>query len=396
VTDLEKQKRAAALRIARLMFAVSGLSSAAVALLIGLGDRRYLPIAAGLAAGVGVAWWLAGVLARRRIDPAWLLGLAVLNLLLVLPELGLRAAGFRYESGIEFGYPRPSHFVAFEPHERLFWTLRPGSQDVNSWGFPGPEIEFPKPEGLRRIVVLGDSCSQNGYPNELEAMLDRPGAPVDVVTLAIAGYSSHQGRLLAAEHGRALEADVALVYYGWNDHWQAWGEPDARKRIAPTDSAIGDLHARLLSASRLVGFLEWMASGLRGDRRVQSGELRVPPAQYRNNLEAIVSALAAAGTRIVLITAPTSYYRLGVPEHVTEAGLAREAATAVTLHRDYNAIVRAVAAEQRVELLDLESRFDALDDQELRAIFLDDGIHFTAEGHRRVAREVAGVLGEGP
>jgi lysophospholipase L1-like esterase len=393
---LEEQERAAGVRIARLILAVSGLSSVAVALLIGLHDRSYLVIAAGLAAAVGIAWGLAGVLARRGFDPGWLLGLAMLNLLLLLPELGLRATGFRYESGIEFGYPRPSHFVAFEPHERLFWTLRPGSQNVNSWGFPGPEIELPKPEGVRRIVVLGDSCSQSGYPNDLEAMLDRPGVPVEVVILAIAGYSSHQGRLLAAEHGRALEADVALVYYGWNDHWQAWGEPDASKRVTASASAIGEIHAWLLSTSRLVGFAEWMASGLRGDRRVQSGELRVSAPRYRSNLEAIVSALAAAGTRIVLITAPTSYYRFGVPGHVTEEGLARDAATAVTLHREYNAILRAVAAERRVELLDLEGRFDALDDRELRAIFRDDGIHFTAEGHRRVAREVAEVLGEGP
>src|SRR5258706_2250492 len=53
---------------------------------------------------------------KHALGPA--LALVTLNLLLVIPELTLRAVDFRYESGLQFGYPRPIHFARFLPHCR--------------------------------------------------------------------------------------------------------------------------------------------------------------------------------------------------------------------------------------------------------------------------------------
>lgn len=383
-------------RIARLILLVSLVPALLLTLVTGLSDPRYLQVTAGLGVGLALVWWMASPLAARGWNPNWLLVLASANFFLLTPELALRAAGFRYESGIEFGYPRPSHFIGFEPHPKLFWTLRPGSEGVNSWGFPGREVAIPKPEGTRRIIVLGDSCSQSGYPTELERMLNDGSSvrflPVEVVILAISGYSSHQGRFLVEQHGRNLEADVALVYFGWNDHWRAWGEPDAEKSVVLPESMIGSLHARLLRASRLVGFAEWMRDGVRGDQRTLSDSVRVRSNRYRENLERIAISLAAAGTQVVFVTAPTSYYRFGVPDQVVEAGLARSNERAVGLHREYNDIVREVAARQGAGLIDLEARMDALSDDELREVFRLDGIHFRPAGHAYVAGVIEAFL----
>ncbi len=107
----------------------------------------------------------------------WSLTLATLNLFLVVPELGLRAADFRAESGIQFGYPRPTEFMRFAPDERLFWKLPPSNQNVNSLGFPGDEIPSPKPAGRYRVMFLGDSCTQQGYPDFVELFLNEGPGP---------------------------------------------------------------------------------------------------------------------------------------------------------------------------------------------------------------------------
>ncbi len=119
-------------RIARLILLVSLVPALLLTLVTGLSDPRYLQVTAGLGVGLALVWWMASPLAARGWNPNWLLVLASANFFLLTPELALRAAGFRYESGIEFGYPRPSHFVAFEPHRKLFWTLRPGSEGGRS------------------------------------------------------------------------------------------------------------------------------------------------------------------------------------------------------------------------------------------------------------------------
>ena len=94
----------------------------------------------------------------------WLLAFATLNLFLIVPELALRATGFRGEAGIQFVYPRPHEFVKFDPDERLFWKLRSTDRNVNSLGFPGKEIVTPKPDHRYRILFLGDSCINKAIP----------------------------------------------------------------------------------------------------------------------------------------------------------------------------------------------------------------------------------------
>ena len=396
MSDSEEHRARGGVRIARWILGLSLVPGCLLALFTARVDIRYMGVAillAALGAGIG---WLAPRLVGARAAERGLLVLASLNLVLLAPELALRSSGFRYESGIEFGYPRPTHFVALEPHPEFFWTLRPGSEGVNSWGFPGAEIALPKRAGVQRIAVFGDSCSQTGYPEELERLLDEGAAAGDarteVIRLAVSGYSSHQGRRIAERHAARLEADLALVYFGWNDHWRAWGEPDHEKRIALPEGRLGATHALLLRSLRVIGFAQWLRDGLAGERRERSGGVRVPPDRYRENLAAIVDVLRGAGSDVVLLTAPTSYARLGVPYYVVESGLSESAERAVLLHREYNEIVRRVAAERHVGLVDLASRAERLPDQGLREFFLLDGIHFTPRGATWIAETIADHL----
>jgi lysophospholipase L1-like esterase len=313
----------------------------------------------------------------------------------VVPELALRVVGFRGESGIQFGYPRPENFVALEPDPRLFWKLRPSSPNVNSLGFPGHEIAVPKPRDRYRILFLGDSCTQQGYPDIVEVLLNGSHADkdrrIESITLAVSGYSSHQGRVLAELYGERLEPDLAVVYFGWNDHWQAYQAVDSQ-RVAPAPPSPLAKRLAFFQQSRLVQGLESLSASL-GSANKPIGDVRVPRAQYQENLLAIQRIFERRRVPVVFISAPTSHYRLGVPDYLVERHFVPDKPFSVAIHRDYNQIVRAVAAGAPGSyLLDLEREFESRED--LEAIFTRDGIHFTPPGLALVAKRVSEFLEE--
>lgn len=346
------------------------------------------------------SWWLAvaacavlglaGALALRagrRAGP-WL-ALAVVNLALLVPELGLRVAGFRDVARVEFGYPEPEQLTELVPDRQLFWKLPSDDSLVNSLGFFGPEPVVPKPRGVLRIVYLGDSCSQQGYPNawpELatRALGSRAAGPVDEVNLAMSGYSSHQGRALAEQQLARLEPDLVAVYFGWNDHWLAWGATDEHKRIDPD-------YEELRRELRLLQLLQQIATSLGGGAEPLD-EVRVPLARYRENQRAICELAASAGARVILITAPSAIDLKGVAEHLLTRPFVRDAATLERLHREYNQAVREVANERGALLLDLERELEARMDRD--ALFLRDGIHLSEAGIVAVAARFAAFVRE--
>jgi lysophospholipase L1-like esterase len=338
---------------------------------------------------------LRGPLVTSKGFVGWMLALATLNFVVVVPELALRVAGFRGEAGIQFGYPRPQEFMAFDADPRLFWKLRSSNRNVNSLGFPGHEITIPKPKDHYRILFLGDSCTQQGYPDIVEVLLNGGHAGnakrVESITLAVSGYSSYQGRVLAELYGERLEPDLAVVYFGWNDHWQAYQAVDSQ-RVAPEPPSAWAKRLAVFQQSRVLQGLESLLASLKGSNK-PLGEVRVPRAQYQENLRTIQRIFEKRGVPVVFISAPTSHYRLGVPDYLVEQNFVPDKSFSVTMHRSYNETVREVAAGVPGSyLLDLEHELESRED--LDAIFLRDGIHFTPAGLALVARRVTDFLGE--
>jgi len=366
----------------RSVFLGSLLISIVLCVLLIPGDPRGYTIALAALGAVAAA----GLSAPKRAGRL-LLSLGVLNLVTVVPELGLRVAGFTYTSGIQFGYPTPDLFWQLVPDEELFWLLPTEDPQVNSLGFLGREPQVPKPEGTVRILFLGDSCSQQGhpesYPDIVEHLLRRAEVPLDAVNLSMAGYGSHQGRALAAAQGARLEPDLVVVYYGWNDHWLAYGAIDREKRGALRNE-------QLYRRSHLLQGLRQLAvnAGLTGTPEPLDA-VRVPAAHYRENLEAIV---ARFDVPVILITAPTSHRKLGVPDYLVDEGFARDKAAVLALHAEYNAIAREVAAATGAHLLDLDAAFEL--EVDLRATFTEDGIHLSEPGRWTLARHLVDFVTE--
>lgn len=330
-----------------------------------------------------------------------LLSLGTLVLALAIPEIGLRIAGFHFEPGIEFGFPRPVAMAKFAPDDKLFWKLRSGEDAVgqkwvgNSKGFPGPEWVIPKPPGVRRILFVGDSCTFLGYPEftlaDLRQAEPSDAPPVEGVILAIPGYSSHQGRVAAEMYGRDLDPDVVVVYFGWNDHWLAYGGIDSQKKVVVSTSPAGRMLARATRDLRLLQAMNWLRQRASGADHPLD-ELRVPIDEYAANLTAIDQVFKEHGKPVVFVTAPTSHYRLGVPPYLLLLHFVADSESAIRLHRAYNEVVRETARRTGAVLLDLEAEAEAR--QDLDTLFIADGIHFTDAGNAWVGGRVAQCIEE--
>jgi lysophospholipase L1-like esterase len=348
----------------------------------------------------GVAGWLVArppELVRSRRLPGVLAMLSALAFFVAVPELCLRAAGFRFESGVIEFAPFPAAFARYAPDAVLLWRWDPQYR-LNSYGYPADEPRVPKPRDVFRILHLGDSCSYAeigpspppNYPALADAMLapigSRIGQRVDTVNLALPGYSSHQGRMLANRYGQRLQPDLVVVYFGWNDHWPAFGAVDADKKVAVTTGQLARASARVTQEVRLVQALAWFLARVRGPQ-VPIDALRVPIDAYTTNLEWIGDHFTRLGAIPLFITAPTSHYRLGVPQGLVRANFGPDGKTILARHREYNERVRALTKRHGWHLLDLEREMDGA--ERIDRLFVNDGIHFSTAGKAYVASELS-------
>src|SRR5215813_2613518 len=135
----------------------------------------------------------------------------------------------------------------FEGDPLLLWRLRPNLDHVvwdftvlsnNAQHYRSDYAIGRKPPGGIRIVCLGDSVTF-GYrvpvvwpdkPNDdnrewlpfpmlLEQQLRaaNPGRTIEAITMAVPGYTSHQGMAWLRRDIDALQPDLLIVSFGWND-----------------------------------------------------------------------------------------------------------------------------------------------------------------------------------
>lgn len=116
---------------------------------------------------------------------------------------------------------------------RLVYELRPGVKlseeiQINSHGFRDAEFSHEKPEGVYRIVVIGDSVTfgwlqgqDEIYPEILERRLNETapaGRRYEVFNLGVGGYNAAQELELLRSKGMAYHPDLVLVGYCSNDN----------------------------------------------------------------------------------------------------------------------------------------------------------------------------------
>lgn len=94
---------------------------------------------------------------------------------------------------------------------------------MNAQGFRGEPVEYPKPEGVHRIIALGDSVTLGtGVPADqtwaahLESQLDSPDAPVEVINAGLPALDLSQIELELRTRWRDMDPDELVLVISGN------------------------------------------------------------------------------------------------------------------------------------------------------------------------------------
>lgn len=197
---------------------------------------------------------------RRRLWPKVLLLLGTLALTLfgvdrLIEMLNLFGVHYARESNryrgnlTEMVFQRPDGSLDLDGE---LFKQKPGASTkfcdfevkINSLGFRGPEVEQEKPDGVYRIVALGDSVTfgwgvndEHTYIRRLEVELNRQiqGRRFEVINTGHPMYDTVQEHAMLQRHAMALKPDLVILIYVVND-------------IDPTRKVVEDYVAVLAKA----------------------------------------------------------------------------------------------------------------------------------------------------
>jgi len=217
---------------------------------------------------------------------------ALLSLLLLLVSLGLVTALVEVAARVLVARAAPPAGGPARPISRydaqLGWDKPPNGEQriqrsefdvtirTNSKGLRGPEREYAKPAGTRRVLILGDSFGEGYYVEEeqtaralLEGGLNLACPPVEVLNAATAGYSTDQEYLFYAREGRRYGSDLVLVFFYYNDvYYNTSGMGTGGKPKPVFEERDGQLVLGNVpvperpddSAGRVAGLIPWRGS----------------------------------------------------------------------------------------------------------------------------------------
>ncbi|HLA76836.1 MAG TPA: SGNH/GDSL hydrolase family protein [Vicinamibacteria bacterium] len=293
----------------------------------------------------------------------------------------------------------------YEGDPLLFWRLRPhlaeAPWDLTRVTTNAQHLRYPrpvgrKPAGAYRVVCLGDSVtfgyrvplrfperpqddepSGRPYPGLLEQALRaaNPGREIEVIPLAVPGYSSYQGLAWLRRDIDWLAPDLVTACFGWNDI--------CRRAVSDRDAMPADrlrvLARGLTARSQALLRLRHRIDRLRGRPAgpPAGGTLRVPRQEYVSNLLAMAELASRQGARVVLV-GPVYRDRVSSPAEAEDMAAHRAALKS--------------AAEARgipyLEIAELTERSYPENDR-----LFGELIHPNHLGHRLLAERLGAFLG---
>lgn len=271
----------------------------------------------------------------------------------------------------------------------LLWRFRPGvmfnGRRVNDMGHLDRQVDPVKKKGVLRVISMGCSITGQGpppYSGYLNEYLNKeePGK-WDAFNMGVHGYSTSQGLRLFQNRAAELKPDFVTIMYGWNDHWRSRSE-DSR-RMAKRTSKIYGLIYKALQKKRFFQYI--VTKNIPDYKNVLSDKeyvLRVPPEEYRKNLNEFIEEVRKIGAIPILIAAPR---RKTLSTVLVRNRQVESIEKGIELHDKYLEILYEVAQETHTALIDLPN---LLSPEFIDENMSNDGIHFRANGLKRIAREI--------
>jgi lysophospholipase L1-like esterase len=263
-------------------------------------------------------------------------------------------------------YLQPDPVLIWKP-----WAKPP----YNGQRFKGPLMAVPKPPGVFRIMLYGDSNTdgpdRGGWPAQLQRILEERtaggGLRFEVVNAGVAGYSSHQGLLRFEQEVGTYRPDLVTVSFGWNDAAEIGaGRPD--RDYQPSAARVRVL--RLLLKSRLYLVLMRYLQPTKPAAEIRGYTPRVALPDYLQDMERFADVAARRGALVVFLTRP----------HREPEAKLRQVSNWEREVPEYNSRLRLWARDRALPLVDVQSTFERAG-----AAFFVDNCHFTEAGHQRMA-----------
>jgi lysophospholipase L1-like esterase len=316
------------------------------------------------------------------VVPVVILGAAV--------ELGLRSVGWpkiteAFEHNTPFWVTDPNLESKAFPHKEEKRLFRVSS---NAEGLRAVDVSVPKKDGLFRVMTMGCSTTfgwgvsdEQTYPAQLAKLIGEAGySNIEVINAGQPGYTSFQGRWLWDRNLKAYQPDVVLLGFVVQDARKA-AYSDKSQAVLQRDHRF--LKNNILYNSRAYLALRSFLGGIQvkakerptGD---EGGVYRVPPADYVDNIRALVASIRTQGATPVLFGFP----------------LERSGYTA-----EHRRILKAAADQLSVSYLDLQAKMEVAS-RESVLYFENDRGHANGAGNAKIAGWVyrflmdEGLLGE--
>jgi lysophospholipase L1-like esterase len=297
-----------------------------------------------------------------------------------------------------------NHVRIFEGDPLLFWRLKPNLHNAiwdftvvstNAQGLRHDRALGRKAAGSLRIVCLGDSVTfgyrvpvvfpdhpeawdtdARPYPMLIERRLRaaNPGREIEVVTLAVPGYTSQQGLAWLQREIAALDPDLVTLCFGWNDVNM---RPAADAVTMPMDGWSTGCRALVSRSQILLRATRWL-HGLRSASASIALTARVSKDDYVRNVLA-AQRLAERHGAAALIIGPV--YRDTVTNPPEAERLAR-----------YREALRLAAQGERLAYLEI-AELTERSFPENRALF-GELIHPDSIGHALMAERILQAFDE--
>ncbi len=220
--------------------------------------------------------WLKSAIERRLVRPA-AVNVAVVLLVVVLP---LALAEWMLQPIVRRTTQKTTSL--FVKDDVLGWRLRPNSEElwggvrvvINAKGVRGPEVDYRRTPGTRRVLYLGDSVTfgyrlasyKSSYPYQVESILEQTRRiEVETINAGVGGYSPWQYLRYLESEGVQYEPDLVVVGFVLNDvteklNLKRFGGTGVGRQLS---QSYFSLHERLKHNSGIYGTMVRIATRLR-------------------------------------------------------------------------------------------------------------------------------------
>jgi len=263
----------------------------------------------------------------------------------------------------------------------------------NALGLRSFHVESTKPEGVFRIVVLGDSFtwgdqiprSEDLWPNVLENVLTSRGSRVQAVNLAQRGYTTVNEAESLDLIGWQFEPDLVILQFTLNDPLPSGPgfvhEPEEwlfrTRNLVPLPA----VHEKLDRSSYFYAYLNSLF--VRSQLRLFYSEGYSP--LYSDGFDGWIACQAAIGEIAATSREKGVPFMMVVFPSLSTATLERDSYPFLELHHK----IRLTAEESGVPVLDLRPVFEAVEPRSEHWRALPRDGHPGEEAHRLAAQSVA-------